>query len=32
MDLETLVLPYLTSFAEFRDNVRKSAREIKVYL
>jgi len=29
MDLETLVLPYLTSFAEFRDNVRKSAREIK---
>jgi len=28
-DLETLVLPYLTSFAEFRDNVRKSAREIK---
>eukprot|EP00088_Acartia_fossae_P053202 TRINITY_DN6041_c0_g1_i1.p1 TRINITY_DN6041_c0_g1~~TRINITY_DN6041_c0_g1_i1.p1 ORF type:complete len:765 (-),score=209.10 TRINITY_DN6041_c0_g1_i1:573-2867(-) len=28
-DLETLVLPYLTSLAEFRDNVRKSATEIK---
>jgi len=28
-DLETLVMPYLNSLAEFRDNVRKSAREIK---
>jgi len=28
-DLETLVLPYLSSLAEFRDNVRKSARTIK---
>merc|ERR1719242_2754442 len=28
-DLETLVMPYLNSLALFRDNVRKSAREIK---
>merc|ERR1719189_1902486 len=28
-DLETLVMPYLNSLADFRDNVRKSAREIK---
>lgn len=28
-DLETLVMPYLNSLASFRDNVRKSAREIK---
>merc|ERR1719347_2330094 len=28
-DLETLVLPYLSTLAEFRDNVRKSARTIK---
>merc|ERR1711915_563571 len=28
-DLETLVMPYLNSLATFRDNVRKSAREIK---
>ena len=29
VDLETLVLPYLSTMADFRDNVRKSAREIK---
>jgi len=29
VDLETLVMPYLNSMADFRDNVRKSAREIK---
>jgi len=29
VDLETLVLPYLSSMADFRDNVRRSAREIK---
>jgi len=28
-DLETLVMPYLNSMATFRDNVRKSARELK---
>jgi len=28
-DLETLVMPYLNSLADFRDNVRKSARELK---
>ena len=28
-DLETMVMPYLNSLADFRDNVRKSAREIK---
>merc|ERR1712029_724187 len=28
-DLETLVMPYLNSMALFRDNVRKSARELK---
>ena len=28
-DLETLVMPYLNSLALFRDNVRKSARELK---
>ena len=28
-DLETLVLPYLSSLADFRDNVRKSARALK---
>jgi len=28
-DLETLVMPYLNSLADFRDNVRKAAREIK---
>ena len=29
VDLETLVLPYLSAMADFRDNVRVSAREIK---
>merc|ERR1712128_346755 len=28
-DLETMVMPYLNSLADFRDNVRKSARKIK---
>ena len=28
-DLETVVMPYLNSLALFRDNVRKSARELK---
>merc|ERR1712106_784721 len=28
-DLETMVMSYLNSLADFRDNVRKSAREIK---
>ena len=28
-DLETLVMPYLNSLATFRDNVRRSARELK---
>merc|ERR1712076_162228 len=28
-DLETLVLPYLNSLAEFRGNVRSMAREVK---
>lgn len=28
-DLETLVLPYLSCMADFRDNVRQSAREIR---
>ena len=28
-DLETVVMPYLNSMATFRDNVRKSARELK---
>jgi len=28
-DLETLVMPYLQAMAEFRDNVRKDARELK---
>jgi len=29
VDLESLVLPYLSCMADFRDNVRKEAREIK---
>merc|ERR1712110_433460 len=28
-DLETVVMPYLNSMATFRDNVRKSVRELK---
>merc|ERR1712004_967734 len=29
IDLESVVMPYLNSMATFRDNVRKSARELK---